>query len=591
MNISHDIILQVKASCNAEMVDLLNDAYHFLSSYNRTISSSAMNTYYSALPFTPHDTRLYQLYEKETSHSITVLQGVHPTWTSCLSILLFGQFHIEGLCISPDRTHLAVYGISKISILDAQTTALQWDFDHSGGQLCLAFSPGKSTLAIANSEILTLMNTKTRIDQKTQMPTGAHVHTVAFSSQGQYLLLSIDQSLHLRHGTNAGELSVLSTDWHHKSIIFTTDDTQVITGSEEGHIHFFALSSNQLSEIQGRRISNETEVLGLVVRSDGKRLASSGKDRTIRIYDLPSQSPIATLRWPEGRSSIKALAYHPTEEELAVGQDKCVVLWREKGTPSNWVPSIHSYHRTEITGIAYCENGTRMYTSAFPGDIKLWATTTTQVEELPKHTNTVKCCAFNNSTSLFATGSNDMSIMLWKLTTGDCLRTLLGHTERITSLVFSDDGVLLASGSYDRTIRVWDVASGSLLHKLEQDDGYRNKVLEFSKANAHLTTRINKHIFIWELTSGELLEQRDRDTGGYMADETTCDFNNWLFKDLTGWHAVVEMSPDERKKCVLLGGESGSFRSPIDRGVLLCEDGRVLILDISRVDPARRWWY
>ena len=576
------------------MVELLNDAYRFLSSYNQTISSSAMHTYYSALPFTPHNTRLYQLYEQETSHSITVLQGIHPAWTSCLSILSFSH-DVDGLCISPDRTQLAVNGAPVITILDAQTTALQWRFGHFGGlQSCLAFSPNGSTLAIADYEGFTLMNTKTGTVRSYDLPSLEDVHAVAFSSQD--LLLSIKKRLHLHHSTNASELSVLSTNWHHKSIIFTSDETQVITGSEEGYIHFFALSSNQLSEIQEKRISNGPGVLRLALRHDGKRLASSGKDGTIRIYDLPSRSPIATLRWPEGRGPIRAIAYHPTEEELAVGQDKCVILWREKGTPSDWMPFIHSYHSTEITGIAYCENGTRMYTSARPWDVKLWETTMTRVEEPPKHTDMVTCCAFSHSTSLFATGSGDMSIMLWRLTTGDCLRTLLGHTKVITSLIFSDDGVLLASGSADLIIIVWDVASGSVLHKLEQDDSYHKDVLGFSEDNAHLTTRINEDIFVWELKSGVLLEQRDQDTGGYMANARTYNFftGGSIFKDLIGWHYVAEMSPDERVNCVprQAGESEGSrFRSPIDRAALLCESGRVLILDISRVDPARRWWY
>ena len=588
MNIRHDILLQVKASCNAEIVDLLNDAYHFLSSCNQSISSSAMHTYYSALPFTPHDTHLYRLYEQETRHSITVLQGIHPTWTSCLSILPFGDAPIYGLCISPDRTQLAVHAYETISILDAQSTAFQWKYEYCDsfdlGHPGFAFSPSESTLAIASSGCLILMNTRTGTSKRTQMLSRAPVRAVAFSSQGQYLLLSIDKSLHLHHGTNTSELSVLSTDWRHTNIIFTRHDTEVISGSEEGHIHFFTLSGNQLSEIQERRIFNETGVRHLVLRHNGKRLASSGKDGTIQIYDLPSLSPIATLHSPEVWGSVTAIAYHPTEEELAVGYYRRVVLWREKGTPSNWMPLIHSYHPTGVSAVAYCENGTRMYTSAYPSDVKLWATTTTQVQEPPKHADDIRCCAFNHSASLLATGSDDMSIMLWQITTGDYVRTLLAHTNRVTSLIFSDDGVLLASTSTDCTIIVWDVASGNLLHKLKRDISSLDAVLGFSKDNAYLTTRINEDIFMWELKSGEILEQRDRDTGGYMAGAKSYRFENVIFKDLIGWHAVVEMSPDE-------WGGPIRFRSPIDRGALLCEDGKVLILDISRVDPARRWWY
>ena len=503
-----------------------------------------MHTYYSALPFTPHNTRLYSLYEQETSHSITVLQGLSPTWTSCLSSLSLFGFGGNILSVSPDGMWLAWGWYQEITILDARTTASHCQISLTENIACLAFSPSESALATVTPKSLELWNTTTGINQKTQRLSGADFYAVAFSSRGQYLLLSSDRGLHLHAGTDAGELSVLSTDWSHTNIIFTANDTQVITGSKEGYIHFFTLSGNQLSEIQERRVCNETEVYGLALRHDGRRLASSGADGTIRIYDLPSLSlsPIATLRRPEGVFGIGAIAYHPMEEELAMGHgDGCVVLWRQKEMPGDWMASIHSNHHSSITGIAYCQSGTRMYTSTLGGDIKLWATTVTRVQEPPKHASNVRCYAVNQPTSLLATGSHDNSIILWNFTTGDYWKTLLGHTEWIDSLVFSDDGVLLASGDDDCMTIVWDVASGSLLHKLGPHRSYTD-VLAFSEDNARLTTRTNKECFVWELKSGGLLERRDLDMSVDKVYTTP-----YYLQNLNGWQTVASAS--QWKKC------------------------------------------
>ena len=544
-----------------------------------------MHTYHSALPFTPHDTRLYHLYRQETNHSIAVLQGLNPTWTSCLSSLSLGGTIRN---VSPDRTRLAVSDDFRVSVLDTRTTASQCQIPHTYTPLCLTFSPSDNTLATVNSKGLELWNTTTGINQGTQTLSGSHFYAVAFSSQGQYLLLSMDQSLHLHHGTNTHELSVLSTEWRHTNIIFTSDDTQVITGSEEGHIHFFTLSGNQLSEIRERRIFNKTGVLGLVLRHDGKRLASSGVDGTIRIYDLPSPLPIATLRRPESGSPISVIAYHPTEDELAVGQDNSVVLWRQNETPKDWTPSIHSYNSSWTTGIAYCENGTRMYTSAVHADMKLCATTPTLVQEPPKHTGKITCYKFHYSTSLLATGSEDMSIMLWKFTTGDCLRTLLGHTGIIGSLVFSDSGILLASGSADCTAIVWDVASGSLLHKLGPHDSC-NIVMAFDDDDKGLVTSSWTARFLWELQSGELLRRLPTNTPRSL-------FGAGLGY-IDGWYMVVEASDPEEwvyRLCRPPGSMGPSDSDEIlsivgDRVALLCNDGRVVILDISRVMHHWQW--
>ena len=580
-------MFQVQAPRNAETLDLLNDTYHFLFSHHQTISESAMHTYYSALPFTPHNTRLYQLYGQKTSRSITVLQGLHPTWTSCLSTLSFWGIYGCVLSISPDGMWLAAGQDGKIMILDARTTASQCEFSLTDVASCLAFSPSESTLATVTSRRLELWNTTTGTNLKTQTLSGTRCYAVAFSSRGQHLLLCIDQGLHLHHGTDAGELSVLPTDWNHRDVIFADNDTQVITGSKEGYIHFFSLSGNQLSEIQERRIFNGTDVLRLVLRHDGERLASGGRDGTIRLYDLPSRSHIATLRRPESESPIKAIAYHPTQEELAVGDDGGdVVLWRPKETPSDWMPSIHSYC-WHVTGIAYCQNGTQMYTSAWDGNIKLWAATTvTQVEEPPKHTGMITCSAVNQPTSRLATGGNDESIILWNFMTGDYWKTLLGHEANPVSLIFSNDGALLASGdSYCMTI-VWDVASGSRLHKLGRHDSC-NYVLAFSEDNAHLTTRTDHGCFVWELKSGQILERRRRDMS-VDKDYTT----PYYLKSLKGWQMVaVEESQSQQKKCnerlcrppgeYRIGGSYGPIMG--DRAALFCDDGRVLFLDISQV--------
>ena len=544
-----------------------------------------MHTYYSALPFTPHDTRLYSLYEQETHQSITVLQGLSPTWTSCLSSFSLsskGQWKILG--VSPDGMLLAVGLERKIMILDARTTASQCQISLTNKIACLAFSPSEGTLATVTAESLELWNTTTGINQKTQTLSGTDFYAVSFSPQGQYLLLSIDQGLHLHHGMDASELSVLSTDWSHEKIIFASNDKQAITGSAEGYIHFFTLSGNQLSEIQERRIFNETAISGLVLRHDGTRLASGGRDGTIRIYDLPTRSHITTLQLPESGGAILSIAYHPMEEELAVGQGTSVVLWREKETPHDWTPSIHSNHRWVITAIFYCQNGTRMYANMDNGEVKLLTTTVTQVQEPPKHAYDVIRYAVHQPTSRLATGSLDRSIILWNFTTGDYQKTLRGHTGFMDSIVFSDDGVFLASGGYDRTTIVWHVASGISLHKLGPHDSC-NDVFAFSEDNAHLTTKTAKECFVWELTFGTLSERRDRDMSVDKVYTTP-----YYLENVNGWQTVVESS--QRKKCKYgLCRPPGEYRivqfltSPIfgDRAALFCSDGRVLFLDISRV--------
>ena len=595
------------------MTDLLNDTYRFLISHHSTISGAAMDTYSVALPFTPHDTCLYHLYERETSDTITVLQGLDPVWTLCLANLV-REDSASIVHVSPDGTRLAIGGDDYISLWDTRTAILQcYLHDNTDVPLhCRPPNKKSATISFSESTVATvwwgdlyiwdttpaierIRGTTVAIERVTQELSGERVYASAFSSGGQYLLLSIDKNLHLYCGTGASELSVLPTNQYHTSLIFTRDDGQVITRSEEGQVYFFSLSGDTLSEIRGRIISTQAGVVELVLFHDGQRLATSGMDGSIRIYDLPSLACVATLQRPGSASAINAMTCHPKEEELAVGQDKCLVLWR-KETAGDWVASIHGYHASPIIGVGYCENGTRIYTGSQDGNIKLWENTRTQVQLSPKHTDTITCYAVDSRASFLSTGSRDMSVILWSLTTGGYLRTLLGHENEIVSLEFSEDGVLLASGSGDHRAIVWDVASGDVLHALGPHDGC-DRVFAFSEDHRHLTTTTSNEIWVWELKSGELVEFRERDTevneaqkqpyraftvGGPEWRRIVAD-SSWawalllrldIYEEWAVEYFPCRLSPGYRvDTCLVLQ----------DRAVFLCKDGRVLIVDTSRI--------
>ena len=54
-------------------------------------------------------------------------------------------------------------------------------------------------------------------------------------------------------------------------------------------------------------------------------------------------------------------------------------------------------------------------------------------------------------------GSSDCTIRVWRVSSGEGIKTLSGQSRRVNSVVFSPNGEYLASGSFDRTIGKWRV--------------------------------------------------------------------------------------------------------------------------------------
>ena len=70
--------------------------------------------------------------------------------------------------------------------------------------------------------------------------------------------------------------------------------------------------------------------------------------------------------------------------------------------------------------------------------------------------------AFSSDGKYLASGSDDETVKLWRVETGECIFSTLGyedsregHFHRINSVAFS--GKYIASGSADRTVKIWKV--------------------------------------------------------------------------------------------------------------------------------------
>lgn len=85
----------------------------------------------------------------------------------------------------------------------------------------------------------------------------------------------------------------------------------------------------------------------------------------------------------------------------------------------------------------------------------------------------VRCVAISFDGRIVA-GCGNRFVQLFDLKSGERLHRLEGHVRAVSSLAFSPDGKLLASASQDATIRLWGVGSGESLRVLRNETRPRN---------------------------------------------------------------------------------------------------------------------
>lgn len=245
-------------------------------------------------------------------------------------------------------------------------------------------------------------------------------------------------------------------------------------GVGKSYIHLFHLQTGkQVGLLKG----HSNTIHALAFSQDGKWLASSSHDQTIRIWQISSlnSSPdkmeyreVALLKGHRG--PVYDVAFSPDGTKLvSASLDGTLRLWEfPQDLPD--AENLEGIKYTEMTQhsaeaycVAYAPNGKHIISGGFDRKILLWdeqGQFIKEIDELPYFVTVVSFSA--DSQKIVASDQSGRSVEIYAIPTGEKITTFTKHNNTVRSAIFCRNDLVATAGGHDNAVYLWDVNSGEV---------------------------------------------------------------------------------------------------------------------------------
>ncbi|MEW5964983.1 MAG: caspase family protein [Pseudomonadota bacterium] len=276
-----------------------------------------------------------------------------------------------------------------------------------------------------------------------------------------------------------------------------TPDGEHLVGAVANQIVMWHVASGALVKVfEG----HAGDVRAVAASPDGALLASSGDDRTVRVWSMARGEEI---------TSVEA---GPYAGAVAFGADGKTLLFEHAQIA--WIMDIESGQFVSgfqgvslpVTSVAVTPDGSRALWVGGDGLVKMVDLANGQLARVFKgHDDVASVVSAASKVARAVSGGYDKSLLVWDLSSGEMLKALRGHESALAAVAMSPDGNLVISGDYGGAVMLWDATSGKLLRKLDKISGTVRAVAVSPDGKRLLSAGSDRIVKLWDAASGKLI--------------------------------------------------------------------------------------
>jgi WD40 repeat protein/serine/threonine protein kinase/tetratricopeptide (TPR) repeat protein len=209
-----------------------------------------------------------------------------------------------------------------------------------------------------------------------------------------------------------------------------------------------------LRDVLGLRI--RADKLGLSWSPDGQKLARSGEDGKVRVWDVTTGRMVLTIRGHQ--TAVYSLSWSPDGQHIATAAEEGAVrVWDAE---TGRLVSEPLRGLGGVGGVAWSPDGGQLATCHWDGLIAVWDVGTGRRTALLRgHAKNV-LVSWSPDGRRLASAGLDRTVRVWDVRRALETAAFRGHTQRVVAVRWSPDGQTLASGSHDQTVRLSNPDTG-----------------------------------------------------------------------------------------------------------------------------------